>query len=139
MMDTVSKCWGRELRPAVGRSRLRLGLPWAISLASILLPVPSNGTWIQPWPVPVAVSGTLHVPPSFPLCTYTGPYVLGIVSFCGSPLLPWKPLAEWVSLLGHSRGGGLFFNPGWACGGLRGSSSPWPGGPLETLLCSVPS
>lgn len=52
----------------------------------ILRPVPRNGTWIQLWPIPVAVSGTLHVPTLFPLCTHTGPYVLGTVSFCGSPL-----------------------------------------------------
>lgn len=43
--------------------------------------------------------------------------------------LPLKPLAEWVSLLGQSKGGGCF-SPGWACSGLRASSSPWPGGVL---------
>ena len=52
--------------------------------------------------------------------------------------LPLKPLAEWVSLLGQSKGGGLFL----AQDGLAVTSEPQvPRGQevLWRLLCSVPS
>lgn len=101
------------------------------------------------WPVPSDGIGRGHSPSQKPcsecllpshLCAHTGPYGSGIITSSMAYFLPpapatsWKPLAEWVPLLGRSRGGRWFICPGPACGGFRNSSSPWPGGPLETPM-----
>ena len=137
MGEAAEACSGRSpLRAKVG------ALPGPSLWPPLLWPVPCNGTWIQPWPVPVAVSGTLHVPPLLPLCTHTGPYVLGIVSFCGSP--PATSTCRRSRFLNGSlswakvEGEGCFL----AQGGLAvASEAQVPRGQevLWRLLCSIPA